>query len=174
MTKEELEAKNADIIIAVDPDIQKNGLAVLRKDTKRISVFALPFAECFWRIWNLCDAAREKNEKAIVLVEGGWLNQSNWHFSYADNRTKCAAIGRKVGMNHQCGIDMLAMLKHFGVDAYEVKPLEKHWQGRERKITQEEITQFIPDLPKRMNQEERDAALIAWVYGGFQTKLKTI
>lgn len=165
-------ALQADTIIAIDPDVDKNGLAILSMKTKRVSVFALPFAECFRRVTEIVEASDGK--KVIVLIEGGWLNQSNWHFSYADNRTKCAAIGRKVGMNHQCGIDMLAMLKHFGVDAYEVKPLEKHWQGRERKISQDEITQFIPDLPKRMNQEERDAALIAWVYAGFQIKLKTI
>lgn len=164
-------ASHADYIIAVDPDTEKNGLAVLNKEKKRVSVFALPFAECYWRIVQLVDAAKEQGKKVVVLIEGGWLNQSNWHFNYSDSRTKCAAIGRRVGMNHECGILMLEMLGYQAIDAYAIKPLEKCWSGREHKITQDEITKFIPNLPKRTNQEERDAALIAWVAAGYQIKL---
>ena len=44
-------------------------------------------------------------------------------------------------------------------------------QGKDRKISQEEIEQFIPDFPKRSNQEGRDAALLAWDYAGFPIRL---
>ena len=88
-----------------------------------------------------------------------------------DTRQKCVAIGRSVGMNHECGILLCEMLRYNGIEPMEYKPLEKHWQAIGRKITQGEITQFIPYLPKRMNPEERDAALIAWVYAGLPIKI---
>ena len=164
-------AKKEDIIIAVDPDIERNGLAVLKTAAHRVSVFALPFAECLERILLLVKAANDEGQSVRVIVEAGWLNSANWHFQRTDTRQKCVAIGRSVGMNHECGILLCEMLRYNGIEPMEYKPLEKHWQGIGRKITQGEITQFIPYLPTRTNQEERDAALIAWVYAGLPIKI---
>lgn len=155
-------ARKATVIIGVDPDIDRNGIAVYNKDTKRMNIFSLTFAEAIERIIAIV----EKGEPAIVLVEGGWLNLSNWHFGYNYSKMKCAEIARRVGMNHECGILICEMLGYHNIPYHIIKPLEKHWKGKSGKISQEEITQFIPNLPKRMNQEERDAALIAWTGAG--------
>lgn len=163
-----LAARSAEIIIGVDPDIERNGIAVLTRSTGRVNLFALPFAEAIERI----TAITGRGERTLVLVEAGWLNQSNWHFNYTDSKAKCAAMGRSVGMNHECGILLCEMLAHHHVPHVAVKPLIKRWQGREGKITQEEISAFIPGLPKRTNQEERDAALIAWVAAGYPIRVK--
>ncbi len=45
------------------------------------------------------------------------------------------------------------------------------WRGQDGKITHAELAQFIPGLPARSNQEERDAALLAWTYAGFPVKM---
>ena len=169
-----MEARNADVIIAVDPDIDRNGVAVLSRKTKRVNVFSLRFAETIERLQKLHDAANERNERIVILIEGGWLNPSNWHFRYTDSKAKCAAMGRHVGMNHECGILLTEMCGHYNLPYRIIKPLEKRWQGRDGKITQDEITQFIPDLPKRMNQDERDATLIAWVFAGFPIRINPL
>jgi hypothetical protein len=47
------------------------------------------------------------------------------------------------------------------------------WHGRDGKITQEEIAAFT-GIDGRHNQEERDAALLAWIYAGLPIKAKKI
>ena len=71
-------AKKEDIIIAVDPDIERNGLAVLKTAAHRVSVFALPFAECLERILLLVKAAKDEGQSVLVIVEASWLNFANW------------------------------------------------------------------------------------------------
>ena len=44
------------------------------------------------------------------------------------------------------------------------------WQGKDGKITQQEIASFT-GITGRNNQEERDAALLAWVYAGLPIKI---
>jgi hypothetical protein len=60
----------------------------------------------------------------------------------------------------------------------EIKPLNLRikghniWNGKDGKITHEELAAFT-GLKGRTNQEERDAALIAWNYAGFPLTKKT-
>lgn len=44
------------------------------------------------------------------------------------------------------------------------------WQGKDGKITAEEL-QHITGYDRRTNQDARDAALLAWVYGGLPLKM---
>ena len=52
----------------------------------------------------------------------------------------------------------------------EQYPLRKIWKGKDGKITDEEIKAFMPII-ERTNQEERDAALLAWNEAGFPMKI---
>lgn len=154
------------VVIGIDPDINQSGVGVVYSD-KNVQTYKMEFPK-------LLDYLRYMNEccKTLkVVIEGGWLNQSNWHVlgKFMSTR-KAAAIGRSTGMNHQTGILITEWCKHNGIDCQVIKPLKKCWSGQDGKITQDEIKYFIGDLP-RMNQDQRDALLIAWVYAGFTVRV---
>jgi hypothetical protein len=63
------------------------------------------------------------------------------------------------------------MCGHYGIPVTTVKPLKKTWRGKDGKITREELAYFTR-ITGRNNQEERDVALIAWVWAGLPVKMK--
>ena len=67
-----------------------------------------------------------------------------------------------MGRNHQIGIDIADIARHFSLDVRLQPPLRKIWTGKNRKITHEEICAITGYTAKRSNQEERDAMLLAW------------
>ena len=154
------------IILGIDPDNKESGVALVAVPSKDIKVKKMKFAE-------LIDYLREAKEifrNLEIIIEGGWLNKSNWHVKLISARI-AAAIGRSTGMNHQTGILLAEYCEHLGLDYKVVKPLKKCWKGTDGKITQEEAEYFIGKLP-RMNQDQRDALLLAWVYAGLSVKVK--
>lgn len=153
-----------DRIIAIDPDTEKNGVSEIVKSTKTLKLASLTFAEVVDMVLSL----KGSPTPYVVVVEGGWLNKSNWHLKSGDNSRVAAAKGRNTGANHETGKKIVEICKHFGVNVEVVKPLRKIWKGRDRKITHDELnTQLIGKgyAPiKRTNQEERDSALICLFY----------
>lgn len=116
-----------------------------------------------------------ESNKVVVVIEAGWMNSSNWHLGRYDSKSVAAAKGNSVGRNHETARKIAEMARvYYGLEVVEIRPLKKCWSGKDGKITQEEISQFIPDFPKRSNQEERDAMLIAWNYAGFPIRIKPI
>lgn len=146
--------------IAIDPDLDKNGVAVWRGD--KIEVKSLSFPA-------LLDFLKE-NSDAHVVVEAGWLNKKSnvhgYHGAVAER------ISKSVGINHGVGLLIVQMCNHYKISVSEKKPLRKVWRGKNGKITQGEIEYFIDEFPKRSNQEERDAALILWLHLGRRVKIK--
>ena len=166
---------NYDRIIAIDPDARESGVAELEIKTKEINVYKMDAAQLmhYLTVWKTKDW--EGSEKCKVVVEAGWLNESNWHITgkYMSAK-KAAAIGRSVGMNHQTGMLIEQISKDFmGLPTELQKPLKKCWRGKDGKITQEEILEVTgkEKLP-RMNQDQRDALLIAWVHAGLPMKIR--
>lgn len=158
------------IIIGIDPDNQKSGMAVIGLPEKSISVYKLDFPTLI----SVLKTTSGNHKNVEVIIEGGWLNSSNWHtLNYRMSKSMAAEIGRRTGMNHQTGILIAEMCKDFGMNVQVVKPLKKYWKGKDGKITQEEATYFMGELP-RMNQDQRDALLLAWVYAGLTVKVKPI
>ena len=165
-----------DRIIAIDPDARESGVAELEIKTKEIRVYKITFTRLMMFL-NLqtIDLIAEEKQRIKVVIEAGWLNESNWHITgkYMSAR-KAAAIGRSVGMNHQTGMLIEEMSKdYFKLPTELQKPLKKCWKGKDGKITQEEMTEVTgkEKLP-RMNQDQRDALLIAWVHAGLPIRLK--
>lgn len=152
------------LIIAIDPDADKSGVAMLDRDTRTIHGSTMTFTELLQTL-----AMTPKDAK--VLIEAGYLNQSNWHITHATSPRKAAAMGQAVGRNHETARKLVDVCRFYSLDVEEVRPLRKIWRGRDGKITHDEITQFM-QLPNRTNQEVRDAALIAWNYAGLPMKLK--
>lgn len=146
------------LIIGIDPDVYKSGIAVLRPD-KKLELSNLSFFDLF--DYLITDKAHIK----IVKVEAGHLvKKANFHGS--KNTRTAAAIGRNVGANNEIGKKIVEMCRHYGLPVKEIKPLKKVWKGG--KISHDELQRQlkfrgIPEILSKTNQEERDAALICLI-----------
>lgn len=165
-----------DVVIGIDPDNKESGVGIVWRETKRVEAFKFSFPK-------LVDYLREtKNlgQSILIVVEGGWLNESNWHIKAAtkyvrDPLARAASIGRSTGMNAQTGILIAEMCDHLEIPCTIQKPLKKCWRGADGKITQIELQAIVgrgQKLP-RMNQDERDALLLAWVYADLPVKVSS-
>lgn len=152
--------KTDKIIIGIDPDIKKSGMATFYKG--ELLVETLPFPELIEKLYMLSTLP----DDVLVVVEAGWLNEkSNFHGQHSG---KAERIAKNVGSNHQTGRHIVEMAKHFGLEVIEHKPLNKEWKGPGGKITQDELNYTlqqngIPEIA-RSNQDARDAALLAILY----------
>lgn len=161
--------KKEKYIIGIDPDNKESGIAIVDPKNKKVDVQKRAFPAL---LDGLIDCRKSLTYEVKVIIEGGWLNNSNWHVTGRYMTAQRAAeIGRRTGMNHQTGILIAEFCKHLGIEYEVVKPLKKCWKGKNGKITQEEAEYFMGKLP-RMNQDERDALLLAWVYAGLKVKVK--
>jgi hypothetical protein len=161
-----------DCIIAIDPDVDKSGVAELRTGDRLLGATSLTFPQLldFFQFVKR-EMITAKGLTVTVVVEAGWLNAiSNYH-TKADRKGQ--RIAKNVGANHQVGKMIVEMCRHYGIDVVEVRPLKKMWKGKDGKITHKELAAFT-GITGRTNQESRDAALIAWVYAGLPIKIKTI
>lgn len=157
------------LIVAIDPDVDRSGVCFLYPETKKVRTENLTFPQMVDLLrnfeYNYVENVCEKSEY-IILVEAGWLCQSNWHLGYKDGKQLAAAKGVAVGRNHETGRKIVEMIEHYKLNYQLVKPLKKIWKGESGKITQKEISKFVPEII-RSNQETRDAVLIAWINAGF-------
>lgn len=160
-----LSVARPDYIIAIDPDVDKNGVATLHSATRLLETQSLEFAPLLDYIQNTARVCNQEGKTLIVLVEAGWLNKGNWHGRSTDNARISSAKGNATGRNHEVGRKLVECIRHYGVEVIEQKPLKKTWKGADRKITHAELAAFT-SIKGRTNQEERDAALIAWSFAG--------
>lgn len=142
------------ITIAVDPDLEKSGVAVYRTGYD-ISYSTKPLPELVNFITNLKD-------KVKVIIEAGWLNQkSNFHTIHGRAGEK---IAKNVGENHATGKLLAEFLKYNKVDFQLQLPLRKKWTGPSGKITHKELNNVLAgrgfEELKHTNQDQRDAILI--------------
>ena len=160
------------IIVSIDPDSILNGVCTLTLRTRAITTQSLSFPETLDYLQYIKRQAEVTNSTYIILVEAGWPNTGNWHLTKAESIARAAAKGNSVGRNHETGRKLIEMCQHWQMPHEEIKPLNLRikghniWKGKDGKITHEELAAFT-GLKGRTNQEERDAALIAWNYAGF-------
>lgn len=156
-------------VIGIDPDVDKSGVCFYDMDSKVVEAASLTFPQLLDYLRWFADN-KSNDCKVKVVVEAGWVNKAHWHMSYKTNNRVAASIGNATGRNHETGRKIVECAKHYGFDVVEQKPFEKHWHGTDGKITQEELTMVmngmkIQPLTSRVNQDVRDATLIAIVYG---------
>lgn len=172
-----------DYIVAIDPDDNKSGIATLRTADKYITCESLEFPKILNHLLFCKKMAEESNSSILVVVEAGWLKKSAWHGDHAGMMKRyglkraianAMSIGMDIGVNQGTGKKIVEMSRHYGLETVEALPLVKCWQGPDRKISQQEIEQFIPGFPKKSNQEVRDAALLAWTWANFPIRVKPI
>lgn len=117
------------VIIGIDPDNQESGVGAVFDDKK-----FLAYKMNFPALIDYLKAMNESCKKIKVVIEGGWLNKSNWHvLNRFMTAVKAAAIGRSTGMNHQTGILIVECCKHYNIPCEIIKPLKKMLEGEGRK-----------------------------------------
>lgn len=162
--------QQAKFVIGIDPDVEKNGVAIVERATKKLEATTLTFAQLIdYLQW--CKAREEEQDcVVIVYIEAGWLNQGNWHTRWGESIRQSAAKGRSQGRNEQVSRLIGEMCEHIGLPFHFVKPYTKCWHGTDRKIMHEELASFT-GITGRTNQEARDAALIAWLQADLPIKV---
>ena len=167
----------AERIIAIDPDVDKSGVAELHVPSRRIEAMALRFADLMDYLQHVKANFAEKGENVVVIVEAGWMNASNWHTGRVRSIAAATKTGQNTGRNHETARKIAEMSRHYGLDTMEVKPLRKSWKGTDGKITHEELCALmmasgIPTVINRTNQEIRDAILLAIFHSGMPVIMK--
>lgn len=158
-----------DLIIAIDPDTEKSGVALLDLKRNEVEASAMPFPE-------LLDMLRDVSQwtsPCKVIVEGGWLvSKSNYHYAKGRGGER---IAKNVGANHETGRKIVEMLAYWGIEHEVIHPLKKCWKGRDGKITKEEMDSLLQGSGfsplARCNQDVRDAVLVALTCSGLPMRM---
>ncbi len=163
-----------DVIVGIDPDINKSGFAKLDRKTMGIAFDTLTFPELIIALRKAKDQATADRSTLRIVVEASWLISHNWHIGNGQVRGAgaIAKTGYNVGRNHQVGMMIVQYCKVMGIDVIEQRPLKKCWKGPDGKITHAELAYFVPGLPSRTNSEERDAILLMWNEANLPMKIK--
>lgn len=155
-----------DIVIGIDPDIDKNGVAVVRPATREVEVMLLTFIELMEYLESVKKEAAATSARVLVVVEAGWKNPGVWHLGHTRSIAAAAQIGVHTGRNHEVSHKVADFARHMQFEVEESKPLMKVWKGPNKKITHKELCSLIGQKIKHTNQEGRDAVLLAWVKSG--------
>ena len=116
------------VIIGIDPDIKESGVGAVFDDKK-----FLAYKMNFPALIDYLKAMNESCKKVKVVIEGGWLNKSNWHvLNRFMTAVKAAAIGRSTGMNHQTGILIVECCEHYNIP-YDNQAAEEVLERQGRK-----------------------------------------
>ena len=162
----------ADIVIGIDPDVNKSGVGVVSRDGRVEACASLTFPQLLEYLQIEKDRRRAENLSVVVVVEASWKISTNWHVHQRDNKGIIARKGKDAGRCHEVGRKIVECAQYYGLEVVEQLPLKKVWKGKDGKITHDEIKAFMP-IAGRTNQEERDAALLAWNYAGLPIRIIT-
>lgn len=156
MTRKQIKQRTkADVLIGIDPDATKSGVAVY--DKVDIQLYSLGFWKLLGSIKGFLEQVESENEEKIfVRLEAGWLNsKSNFHPASGPNVRE--RIAKNVGMNHQTGILIAEWLEHMEIPFELVKPPGKRW-----KTHKDFVRETGYDYITSTNQDQRDAAFLVW------------
>lgn len=165
------QTRRADIVVGIDPDVDRNGVALLECGTRKLEISTLAFPDLLDYLLYQQRTSEVQGKGLTVVIEAGWMNKGNWHLKNCDTRAVAVAKGVHQGRNEQVSRLIGEMCAHFGIPYEFIKPLRKTWRGKDGKITHDELAYFT-GITGHTNQEGRDAALIAWVYAGLPIRVK--
>lgn len=131
------------MIIGIDPDLEKSGVAVKSKDGLRL--LNLTFVELKDLIEKECAVIKK------VVVEAGWLNTKS-NFRNIQSRLVAERTAKNVGENHATGKLIVQLIKSMGIPVVEIKPYRS-------KLNADDFNR-ITGWTGRTNQEQRDAAML--------------
>lgn len=136
------------IIIGIDPDLIKSGVALYRPDKSlELSCLNLP------DLVKLFQEHKERIEK--VVIEAGWLIQkSNFHARQKQSVNSRESAAKNVGENHATGKHIECFALSFGLNVQLLKP-----QGKKN---HEQFCRITGYQGKTTNPETRDAGLLVF------------
>ncbi|HFD2140523.1 TPA: hypothetical protein ACF2EA_000235 [Acinetobacter baumannii] len=143
--------KEAQIIIGIDPDLDKSGVAVLKDGLLRLDNMR------FYDLTQYFEVNKDQIKK--VVIEAGWLNKkSNLHGRIGQSKRAGERIAKNVGENHATGKLLVEMAESLGLAVLLVKPTKS-------KLNAEQFNK-ITGWQGRTNQEQRDAGMLIWGMNG--------
>lgn len=161
------------IIVSIDPDIDDSGVYLLNQDTGTQFFCNMSFFELVEMFKRDAHAEIGHKKMFVVLMECSWGTAHNWHIGNRDSKAVAAKKGYHVGRNHQTGKLLTDMAISVGLDVIPMNPARKIWgKDHKSKISHKELAAFVPDLPSRTNQDQRDACLQGWRYAGNKVIIK--
>lgn len=141
------------LVIGIDPDVEKNGIAIYAPFDKSLQLYNWYFFELYD---NLKTYKQVTDEKILLVIEAGYLNKSNWHVHSKQKKSLVANIGQRTGANHQVAIMLAQMAEYLEIDYKLVKPTKSKMNS--------DTFKKITGYKKLSNQEQRDAAILVWGY----------
>ncbi len=137
----------AELIVGIDPDVEKSGVAIWCYGWVRIEV--LSFFDLYDRLPQY-----KKDYDLKVIIEASWLNKKvNYHGGKGGAGQK---IAYHVGMNHAVGKLINEMCESLKIETILVRPTKK-------KLDQHQFNE-VTGIQGRTNPEKRDAAMLVWRY----------
>ncbi len=138
------------LIVGIDPDLEKSGVAVLKDSSLRLGNMR------FYDLTQYFEVNKDQIKK--VVIEAGWLNKkSNLHSRYGQSKRAGERIAKNVGENHATGKLLVEMAESLGLTVVLVKPTKS-------KKNSEEFNR-ITGWQGKTNQEQRDAGMLIWGMG---------
>jgi len=152
-------------IAAIDPDIDKSGLAIYDNERHEwLYVDTIQLED----IPQLL-AGRYPREQMTIYVESGWKNDKS-NFKRGQKSSVSERIAMNVGMNHASSMLATRILKKNGWTVVEIAPLNKGkgllkdprkgWTAYGRAY----IEKYSGYTGKRLNSETRDAIFIVMAF----------
>lgn len=141
------------IIVGIDPDVKKSGIAVVDANTgKIVELLNLNF------VAYLKFVKRRQFEIVKIVLSAGWLiNKSNFHrLDQKISKQMGEKLAEGVGRNHQVGILQKEVAEALGIVIQELRP-----QGKVE--DHQAFVRMTGYTGKQTNPETRDAGML--VYG---------
>ena len=137
------------ILIGIDPDINKSGVALINGDKKEL--YNLNFFELFDFFYKVL-SQKGKSEEILIVIEAGWLNGGNWHTKNKGSAALNAKIGNNTGRNHETGRKIVEMCEYLEIPFKLLRPTTSKLKAK--------IFKSITKIEGRTNQETRDAMML--------------
>jgi hypothetical protein len=138
---------NKKILIGIDPDTEKSGVAIKSDELKLYNM-------TFFELYDFLTTFKPETEIIKVYIECGFLNGGNRHQVSGGSIALNSKIGERIGANHEVAKKICEMCEHLKIEFIQVRPT----------ITKTNSDYFkkITGYSKRTNQEQRDACLLIW------------
>ncbi|MBQ2349733.1 MAG: hypothetical protein II393_00420 [Cytophagales bacterium] len=157
-------------IIAIDPDLDKNGVCVISHN--RVELFTFNYTTLCYVFFKNIRAQMDANLslKTHLFIEAGFKNKVYFQ-PYNTNTFVIGKINRNIGENHAISKIILESAEFYHLNPIPALPVRStNYRTRGKKITHPQFLKML-ELNNLFfegnvtNQETRDAALLAVTYG---------
>jgi trehalose/maltose hydrolase-like predicted phosphorylase len=138
------------MIIGIDPDTEKNGVAIVSDN--KVKLINLPF----WELIELIRQKHSEDKNLVVVIEKGEINKAIFSANHSKTKAIAAKIGTAVGKNFQISSILEDYCKKYDINYKKYVPTTKKWDKQYMKD--------VFEITKRTNQEQRDALRCALAF----------